>query len=297
MSESKTLTSIQQLAQDSWDLFKQTWVAYLKLVGLTVAYIILALIVGVLLILPLSFVAGGSLFQLFNQPTPFTIITFILFVLWLLVLFVSFFLIEIAFPIASIFILQGKKTSPIFDLIKSTKPFFLPVIITILLSGFLAVGGMFLFVIPGLLITFLFTFVLYEVVISGHKGLTALKHSYFMVKSNFWEVLVRLVVLELAILIVTSFLRKVAAGDGLLSLVSFLFSLFASWYGRAYVFLLYKEVRARTTFPEKISINWIWIVSVVGWGIILLLFIAIASGAMQFPTQPQPMHRMSPGAV
>jgi hypothetical protein len=293
MAETKTLPSIQKLASDAWELFKKTWTVYLKLVLLAIAFIFLAILIGILIILPISFVAVGSHFQLFNQLTPFNIATFILFIFWLVLFFVSLLAIQIAYPIAGVFILQGKKTSPIFDLIKATKPYFWPYFLVVLLSAFLTVGGMILLVIPGFLIAFFFSFVLYEVVIDGHKGKIALKHSYFMVKNNFWEVLVRLVVLEVAIIIVTSILNRVAAGDSLLGLVSFLFSLFASWYARAYTFLLYKEVRAKTTFPSEISINWIWIVSLIGWVLVILLILAGTSGLMH----PSHMKDYNSGAV
>ena len=303
MTEHKSLPSIQQLAQDAWELFKKTWMAYLKLVGLAIAYIFLALLVGVLIVLPISFFVVGWHSQAFNQMTPFTIATLILFILWLILLFLSLIVIEITYPIASVFILQGKKASPLFDLLKATKPFFWPYFLAVLLSAFFVAGGMILLVIPGFLIAFFFSFVLYEVVVEGQKVQAALKRSYFIVKNNFWEVLVRLVVLEVAIVIVSSVLNRISGGDWLLGLVSFLFSVFASWYARAYVFLLYKELRAKTTFPTKISIEWIWIVSLIGWGIIVLLVFAFMSGAVYSPGRMHPMHNShymrgtSPGAV
>lgn len=100
-----------------------------------------------------------------------------------------------------------------------------------------------------------------------------------MVKNNFWEILGRLVLVELTIVIVSWVLGKFAGGDGLLSLVQFLFSLFASWYARAYAYLLYKEVRSKTTYPEHISIQWIWVVAIIGWVILLLIIFTISSQA------------------
>ncbi len=110
-----------------------------------------------------------------------------------------------------------------------------------------------------------------------------------MIKNNFWEVLGRLLVLEIAVLIVSSLLSKLAAGDSLLGLVQFLFSIFASWYARAYVFLLYKQVRAKTIFPEQISMRWIWIVSAIGWAIIVLVLVGLGVGIAHLP-QMQPSH-------
>jgi len=291
------LPSIQQLATDAWELFKKTWVFYLKLLGLSFAYIFLVVLVGILISLPITFVAIGSGLRFFNHMTPFHYATLILFILWIIFFIVSVISVEIIVPIAGIFILQGKRTTPIFDLLKSTKPFFWQYFLTMLICGFLSVGGMFLVIIPGFLIAFFFIFVMYEIVLEKQKGLAALKRSYFMVKSHFWEVLGRFVVLEVVYLIILGILTKLAAGDALLGLVRFLYILFFSWYAWAYMFLLYKEVKARTTFPEKISITWIWIVSVIGWLLLVLLFVSLIIGLAHLPMQLGPIHRVSPNAV
>jgi hypothetical protein len=290
MAEKKSeLPSIQQLTKDAWELFKETWISYLKLIGLTIAYLFLALLIGVLISLPITFLAFGSHFQFFSNPSPFQIITIVLLGLWILLFFLSIIVIDVILPIVSIFILQGKKTTPLFDLIRQSKKFFWPFFLTLLLSGLLALGGMILLVIPGFLIAYFFAFVSYEVVIEGQKGSVALKRSYFMVKSHFWEVFGRLLVLELAMIIVSSVLGRLGAADSPLRLVQLLFSLFASWYARAYVYLLYKKVRAKTTFPAKISINWIWIVSVVGWAVFILVLVGLGVGLTHMPAA-QPSH-------
>jgi hypothetical protein len=298
MAGKKSLPSIQKLAIDAWELFKETWVTYIKLSGLAIAYVFLAIIVGLLLILPAIFAGAGTHFAIFSHPSPFTIFLGILFILWFILFFLSVVAIDVIFPIASIFILQGKNPAKIFDLIKSTKPFFWSYFLVSLLTSFLVLGGAMLLVIPGLLIGFFLSFVLYEVVIDNHKGRMALKHSYFMVKNNFWEVFTRLVLLELALFIITSVMNRIATRDLLLGLLQFLFSLFTAWYTRAYTFILYKDVRARTTFPQEISINWIWIVSVIGWVIGVLFLVGFSIGIMHLPhAQPSHMNRVSPGAV
>ncbi|SRR6266568_4987651 len=288
MAEKKTaeLPSIAQLATGAWELFKETWISYLKLVGVTVGFVFLALLIGVIISLPVTFVAIGSGLQFFNHLTPFHIATLLLLGLWFILFFLSIIAIEVIFPIVSIFILRGKKPTPFFALIKQSRRFFLPFFLTTLLSSLLALGGMILLVIPGLLIAFFFTFVAFEVIIDDQMGSAALKRSYFMVKNHFWEVLGRLLVLEVAVVIISLLLKRLASGESLLMLVQFLFSIFASWYARAYVYLLYKEVRANTTFPEKISLNWIWIVSVIGWAVIILLLVGLGVGLLHLP----PMH-------
>lgn len=273
------LPSLVELAEDSWELFKKTWVAYIKIVCLAIAVVLAAVILGVLILLPVSLVSFGSGYPQFGHMTPFSGIMFVLFILWFILFFLCLAALEIIFPIVSIYILQGKKTSPILDLVKQSKTIFWPFFVTVLLSLILTAGGTALLFIPGLFIAFFFTFVSYEIVIEGKTGTLALKRSYFMVKSNFWEILGRLVLVELGIVIVSWVLGRFAGGDGILSLVQFLFSLFASWYARAYAYLLYKEVRAKTTYPEHISIQWIWVVAIIGWVVFLFMILTFSSWA------------------
>lgn len=299
MSEKKegaSLSPIPMLAKDAWELFKTTWISYVKLFVLIIGYVFLAVLIGILISLPVTFVAIGNPSQFFNHLTPFHIASLVLLGLWLLLFVLSLIAINIIFPIVSIFILQGKKT-PIFDLIRQSKKLFWPYFLTVLLGGLLTLGGTSLLVIPGIVIGLLFGFMTYEVVIDGQSGTTALKRSYFMVKNYFWEVLGRLLILEIAIFIVTSILQKIASGDNLLGLVQFLFTVFASWFSRGYVYLLYKDVRSKTTFPQQISIQWIWIVSAVGWAITILLLVGLGFWVSQFPAHPNHVRQVQGNAV
>jgi len=271
MAEKKDFPSIQKLFQDAWGLFKKTWVSYLKLLGLSIAFVFLGALIGVIIALPISFIGISSHFQLFRHLTPFNISILVLLAAWTIIYLLSIIAMGVSVSIVSIYILQGKKAASIIDLIKQSKRFFWPYFLTTLLTALLVLGGSMLLVIPGLLIGFFLCFVGYEVVIDEKSGVTALKRSYVMIRSHFWEVLGRLILLEVGIIIVMSVLQRLATGDPLLGLVQFLFSLFVSWFARSYIFLLYKEVHAKTTFPDKASLLWIWIVAVIGWVVILLL--------------------------
>ena len=169
--------------------------------------------------------------------------------------------------------------------------------LTVLLSGLLVFGGLGLLIIPGILIAFFFAFVAFEIVVESQSGWNALKRSYFMVKNNFWEILGRLLFLE-AIALIIAFLFSSLARNGInLFGIQLLFSFFASWYAKSYVFLLYKEVRAQTAFPSTISLRWIPVVSVIGWVVIILLGIALANGLMHLPAQPLHLHRIPKSAA
>lgn len=266
------LPPIQQLIQDAWQLFTKTWVAYLKLVGLFISFVFLALLVGILISLPITFVALGSHLQIFNHLTPFTSIMLVLFAVWFVLFLLSLIAIGFITSIVSIFILQGKEKTPIFDLVKQSKKFFWPYFLTTLLGGLAAIGGIMLFVLPGLLIAYFFAFVSFEVVIDEKAKQEALKRSYYMIKTHFWDILGRVLILDVGVSIIMAILHSIVKESASFGLVQFLGILFVGFYARAYIYLLYKEVRAKTTFPQQISIRWIWIVSSIGW--VLIIFFA-----------------------
>lgn len=279
---SPLLPSIQSLFQDSWVLFKKTWVTYLKLVGLGIAFLFLGALIGILIALPVSFIIVGSHFEVFRHLTPFHIATLILLALWAVLYILSIIAMGILFPIAGILILQGSKATLI-DLLKQAKQYFWPYFLTMILSGFLILGGISILFIPGIVIGIFFVFAAYEVVLQKQKGVSALARSYFMVKSDFWQILGRILLLEIIIGIAINVVDRIIGGGALLGLVQFVLSILATWYLRAYIFLLYKQVRQRTTFPQSISMRWIWIVSAIGWAIAILFFVALGIGLAHLP--------------
>ena len=293
--DTSDLPAITDLIQDSWKLFEKTAIIYVKLFVLIAAFLLVGILIGFIIALPLSLNAFSPNFNAFLHPAGFSILLLIVLLVWLILYLLIIIGVGIMFPIVSLFILQEKKKEPLISLIKQSKPYILPYFITLLLSSLITLGGVFLFVIPGLIIGVFFVFVIYEVVLDGQTGRAAIKRSYILVRNHFWEIIVRLFILEIGILIISSILNDLAGGNWLLELVKFLFSVFSIWYSRAYVYLLYQQVRARTTFPEHISIRWIWIVSGIGWFLVLALMMALSTGAVRVPGMMHaPHHYMVP---
>lgn len=278
------LPPLKELWQAAWALFRRTIFSYLKLLGLLFSFFFLAGMIGLVFTLPVTFSGMGAPFQVFQHPTPFHIITLILLIIWAICYLVMLVAISIAMPIASIEILQEVHSAQISTLLKRSKRLFVPYCLTSLLVGLLIIGGMMVILLPGLLIAFFFLFVPYEIVIGQQSGSAALRRSYFMVKNHFWEVLSRVLLLEIGILLVSSLCNRFAKGDVLLTIVSVLFSLFAGWFIQAYLFLLYKQVKARTAFEKSVSIRWIWIVSLIGWLLLLCGIVAVVVGLAHIPT-------------
>lgn len=285
------LTSIQELIQDAWELFQKTAVIYIKLLGVAIAFLLLGALIGVMIILPLSFTAFSSPhFNNFNQLAPFPSVLLVLLIIWSILYIVSFIVIGLVFPVVSIFVFDGEYNLSIFDLIKKSKKFLLPYFLTSLLSALLIFGGLFIFVVPGIVIAIFFAFVGYEVVLEGQSGRAALKRSYFLVKCNFWEVILRAVTLQIGLVIISTVLTQLAGSNWLLNLVKFLFSIFSVWYSRAYFYLLYKQLRAKSTLPSNISIQWIWIVSGIGWALVLIVAGVFTGSGLQMPHMTHPRH-------
>lgn len=275
------LPSLQQLIKDSWELFNVTAFSYLKFLGLIVAFFFIWVVIGILIAVPLSFTNILSHHYAFDQLSTFPAVMLFLFIFWIVLFILSIIIISLVFPVVSILILQGKKPASILDLVSQSKKYILSYFLTMLLAAFIGFGGVVLFVLPGLLIGIFFGFVAYEVVLENQSGRAALAHSYVLVKNHFWEVIIRFFVLEVGLIIISSILTHIERGSWILILVHILFSLFSAWYARAYTYVLYKQLHERTTVPQNISLQWIWVVSGIGWVLLILLCIGLGYGASQ----------------
>jgi len=283
----RSLLPVSKLMRDSWELFKTTWVAYVKLIGLLLTFVFGGMVVGFIIAIPLILSVVSSHFQVLYQLTPFYVISLAFVILWIVLYVFLLIVASLVFQIASILILQKRNVDSVVALSKKSQPFLWSFFLTMLLSGIVIFGGTMVFIVPGLIIMFLFAFVSYEIVLENQSGVSALKRSYFMIKNYFWEVLGRLVILEVAVIIISAVFGRIAGEDPLLRLVQFLFSFLVSWYARSYVFLLYQQIKERTTFPKQISFTWVWIVSGIGWLLILLAITLLVNGVFQLPhTQP-----------
>lgn len=75
----------------------------------------------------------------------------------------------------------------------------LPTLLTSILVFLAVAGGIFLFIIPGIIFSIWFAFTNYAVVVDGKRGIEALKASKVLVKGRWWAVFLRLVIPGLAI--------------------------------------------------------------------------------------------------
>lgn len=158
-------------------------------------------------------------------------------------------------------------------------------VVTSLLVAFLTIGGLFVFVIPGVLISIFLVFSSYEVVLNGQKTSQALKNSATIIGQNFGELFLRYIVLIAATTGISIFFgilqgltEKVAGLSGLIGLFSMLLQIVLSGYLIVYLYSMYKEARVLTDFNRPSKLTWMWIISIIGWIIGFFMIMAVSAG-------------------
>lgn len=266
----KGLTTIQDLFKDAWSLFKSTFASYIKVVLIGVGLFIAVGLLGLLIGVPLLISSSGSASELLSEPSVLQLTGIILIILWALSSFVVLYLFFLFLPIASIFIIDSEKSLSIGELFKESKPLILPYFVTSLIMGIIILGGWTLLIIPGILFSLLFSFTAYVVVLEKKTGQEALKRSYQLVTSKFWQVFLRIFAIQGAIFLGTYVLDTLSEQSDIFSLISFVFSLTAGWFAQVYIYLLYKQLKTAVS-TASVSLKWVWIVA--GIGLILLAFL------------------------
>lgn len=300
--KSPALPSIQILFHDSWSAFKGSVLNLLILDLVSFGIWLGLIIIGVLISLPfLIFPIQAAIKSNSFNPAAFGGAGVVL-----LLLIVTLTIVGLAIHAATI-LFVGKYTSkPEFGkTFKSGFKFILPLFLVSILSGFIIMGGYFLFIIPGIFFAILFCFAPYEVVLNGQGVLSSLKRSSRIVLSNFWAIFARFV-LWIIIVMVVSFLpgilsgRNAAAGASLSGL-SFFVNIFMGWFGICYFLTLYKQASRGFETDKGTRLLWPVVTAVVGWivGIVMLVTLSsvilfAVSSMMQKSAKPKtyPMYQV-----
>lgn len=158
---------------------------------------------------------------------------------------------------------------------------------TILLSFLLMIpffGSFFFFIIPGIIVSFFLSFSLYEILIKNNKAWASIKQSIAIWEYNF-KYLIKHVLVMILIGIVINIPFEIfnnSVGDTpdpslyfpilVVSISQFVVSLLLTVFNISYLYQLYSKTVAITPKDYKNNMAWIWIVSILGWLIIILLF-------------------------
>lgn len=281
---SNELPSLSQMFNNSWLRLKETG---MRLVGLYVLLSVVAIAIVVIGMLIGGGAAIGSAGGFAGieaaLQNPATWLSFgAVFAVTILIAM----LISNAFTAALILeIDQPTAKTPFGQLIKRGFSLIVPLFVVSLITQFLAMGGFFLFVIPGIIISVLLSFAMYEVILGDARGVAALKNSVSIVSQNFWGILGRfaaLIGIQIVVMVIFSTLAEIDGGVGaLFELVSSVISMFFSLFSLVYGVLLYRAARANTTLGEG-KMTWMWPVAILGWVVGGVLLTAIASAATGF---------------
>lgn len=287
------LPSISQLLYDSWDTFKKSVlhliVFYLIILAISVVIIIAALAIIVGLGFRPSFLISFTGGQTdFNQL--FTSLLAGILVILIPIFVIAFIIIGSIAQSGVILILdQSGKSISYSQILRKGSSLVLPLIGIGFLTSFIVLGGFFVFIIPAILFGFFFIFSTYEVILGDTNGTEALKRSYHIVSKMFFEVLGRFLLLVGIYILYWIFftiltMLSLLAGDKVSSILylivtiaNYIVSFGLSFFTASYIITLYKQAKTAVSPSEKVSIKWVWIVSIIGWVIAVFLLIASAS--------------------
>lgn len=293
--QTQSLDGVQKLFQQSWELFKGTYVSYVTLVLLGIGLFLAICLIGFVLGLPLMISSGGSASNLLSNPSALQTTGIILVILWAITSIVVLCVFGIFASIANVLIVSSAQKLAISEMFKRSKPLLLPYFLTTLLLSIVVLGGWTLLIIPGVIFSILFSFVTFSIVLEGKTRHAALRSSYQIVKSHFWEVFVRILLIQIVIFVGTFVLDSLAEEAEFFSLVSFIFSVASGWFTQVYMYLVYKQLRSMTSPNTPVSMRWVWVVSGIGLALfVILMYVFIASGLWLLQS-PEFVHFMNTG--
>lgn len=264
-AQPSSLPSISDLISASWAIFTKKVFTLILVDLLTVLAVVVVVIVAVLVGLGL----GLTHISLTTLGGPILIAGIILAIL----IAISLIIIFTISAAASAFIIADEAKLSVGDAIKKSFPVILPIIIVGVLTALLVFGGLFVLVIPGIVIYFLLYFSYLEVILGNKRSFEALRGSYNLVSHYFWQVVLRILVLSAIYLIVDLIMGELKS-ILLLELVNFLLGIFST----IYIITLYKQLVAITA-PYRSSLNLISVIALIGWIIIILLVVVFGNSA------------------
>jgi hypothetical protein len=144
-----------------------------------------------LIFIPLGIsIVAGVLFTLAKQTS---ILLGILSISIMILLYISTLLITLSFIRVAAARYEGKAVLPITQELAAVKPLLLPAILGSILAGLAIIGGFFLLIIPGIIFSIWFAFVVYAIAIDEKSALDAMRASKALVANRwfavFWRIL------------------------------------------------------------------------------------------------------------
>jgi MFS family permease len=191
------LISIIDLIKRSIDLYKKNLVLFF-----TYAVLIAAPTMAVGLL-------GGILATVFDWKIS-SFVTMLYSIIFFALGIIAYFL-SLWFSLAFIKIMadryEGKDVQKPKDVIASAKHLILPAFIASVLTALAVLGGLILFIIPGIIFSVWFAFALYSVALDGQKNTDALRFSKKLVQGRWWAAFLRILLPALLFIFITGILQ------------------------------------------------------------------------------------------
>lgn len=280
------LPPIKTLFSESWEMLKGSFVHLLVLYVICFALFFALFIVGLLIGAPLGVFSVFSAIQN-NGVTPSFFTSLGVLGIVILVLIVIAIVIATMIQAAMILMVANYKSKPSYGAtLRQGLGFVLPLTLTAALTGFITTGALFLFIIPGLVLTLGFMFVNMEIVLNHQSGTSALKRSLGIVFSNFWGILGRSTIFFFIAIIIIIVPQALAGGTkniavtGLFGLLSMIVNIAVGWYGVAFSITLYKQA-SKNYSGTGVKLMWPMIIAIAGC-IVGIIFISAVIGMITY---------------
>ncbi|MBI3620085.1 hypothetical protein HY214_03000 [Candidatus Roizmanbacteria bacterium] len=278
--QSASLPPLKNLFQDAWTAFKRSIYNLFMLALVEVAGLVL--IVAVAVLVGLVFGLSGLLAKgpqaanaaAYYGQHPLSAVGLVIFFLMTIIILIYFLT---ATVIADVLILADEqKTLSALPALKKGFRLVVPVTIADLVVALLIFGGMTLFLIPGILFSFLFTFVKYEIILGNRSWPEAFSSGAAVVKKHFGDIFVRFIVFIffyfIMVLAIPNLLKQLLPNAAaLIGFYSFIVYLCIGWFALAFNITLYKQAKAATPKDERLSLTGPVIIAVIGWLMFFLI--------------------------
>lgn len=264
------------LIKEAWEIFKvRFWIFAGIFLSTILLYAAVFSVVGSLGVV--AFFAFGGNFD----SVPFIISGGVLILILALVMMYLSGLLQAAWFIGA----SGNDVINFREVIRKSKIFVWPVLITSSISGLITLGGIFLLVIPGIVFSIWFSFIVFVIVNENKKYLLALHTSREYIRGRFWKVVWRWLVVYAPFLLVGLIPgfseRENEWVNGIIQLFSFLSAPFYLVYG----YVMYRHLKdisvAPVIVPSKNKLLYFG-VPVVGFIIFLVTAIVVTPYAARF---------------
>ena len=288
------MPSVKELLIESWEAFKASLgnlfiISLLgSVLGIVVLVVILLGIAGMGFLSALYEIGGSQQDVIQKLQTFLTPERLLLLGVVSTLLLIGGAILSSIFKLAIILAVGKYKEKPsVSSCLKGGMVYFVPVLVMSVVAWFITFGSWFVFVIPGIIIGLFLQFASYEIILGGKKWFRALKGSVQIMSQHFGEVLLRMVFLALVIglgfqlpiylleIVVAAFSEGASAqAFGLvlfLNSIKVIVGMFVGFYSIVYGVITYQQAKRATTEDTNVSMAWMFVVSLVGWLIVVLI--------------------------